>query len=56
MLCIDARLLRDEQGQDLIEYSLLAAVLSISLIATIQVVAGGIVPWFDMIVAAFRSL
>jgi len=46
----------DESGQDLIEYGLLAAVISVSFILTIQAVADGILPWFDMVLAALRSL
>ena len=48
--------LLDESGQDLIEYALLAAVLSVAFVASIRAVAGGVIPFFDMVLAAFRSL
>jgi Flp pilus assembly pilin Flp len=46
----------DESGQDLIEYALLAAVLSVALVGTTQAVGDGIMPFFDRVLAAFRSL
>lgn len=46
----------EEDGQDLIEYALLAAVISVAFVASIQSVADGIIPFFDMVLAAFRSL
>lgn len=49
------RLARDE-GQDLIEYALLAAVLSVGCILSIRAVAGGVIPFFDRVLAAFAAL
>jgi len=49
------RLTRDE-GQDLIEYALLAAILSVGCILSIQAVAGGVIPFFDRVLAAFAAL
>jgi Flp pilus assembly pilin Flp len=49
-------LLKKDDGQDLIEYALLASVLSVGGILSIQAVLGGIMPWFDTILDAFRSL
>ena len=46
----------EEDGQDLIEYALLASVLSVGGILSIQAVLGGVMPWFDRIITAFRSL
>jgi Flp pilus assembly pilin Flp len=48
--------LGDESGQDLIEYALLASVISVALVGTIQTVADGIIPFFDMVLAAFQSV
>ena len=49
------RVTRDE-GQDLIEYALLAAVLSVGCILSIQALAGGVIPFFDRVLAAFAAL
>jgi Flp pilus assembly pilin Flp len=46
----------EEDGQDLIEYALLGSVLSVGGILSIQAVLGGVMPWFDRIIAAFRAL
>jgi Flp pilus assembly pilin Flp len=48
--------LNGEEGQDLIEYALLAAVLSVGCILSIQALAGGVIPFFDRVIAAFQSL
>jgi Flp pilus assembly pilin Flp len=45
-----------EDGQDLIEYALLAAVLSVGCILSIQALAGGVIPFFDRVLAAFAAL
>jgi Flp pilus assembly pilin Flp len=50
------RRLTEEDGQDLIEYALLASVLSVGGILSIHAVLGGVMPWLDRIIAAFRSL
>ena len=50
------RFVREDEGQDLIEYALLAAVLSVAFVASIQTVAAGVVPFFDTVLSAFRSL
>jgi Flp pilus assembly pilin Flp len=46
----------DESGQDLIEYALLSAVLAVGVLGSIQALAGGIIPFFDRVLAAFQSL
>ncbi len=46
--------LRDESGQDLIEYALLTSVLSVGFIGTIQALADGVIPFFDKVLAAFH--
>ena len=56
MFTLRSRLLRTEEGQDLIEYALLTAVLAVGFIAAINEVADGIIPWFDLVIAAFRSI
>ena len=48
--------LNGDDGQDLIEYALLTAVLSVGCILSIQAVLGGVMPFFDRILAAFTSL
>jgi Flp pilus assembly pilin Flp len=52
---VQNRITQDD-GQDLIEYALLAAVLSVGCILSIQAVAGGVIPFFDRVIAAFSSL
>ncbi len=47
---------RDESGQDLIEYALLSAVLAVGALASIQTVLGGIIPFFDRVLAALQAL
>jgi len=49
------RALREESGQDLIEYALLSAVLSVAFIASIQALAGGVIPFFDRVIAALQA-
>jgi len=49
-------LLTDDRGQDLIEYALLAAVLSVGFIASIQALSGGVIPFFDRVLAALQAL
>jgi len=50
------RLIREEQAQDLIEYSLLVAVLSIGFVLMIQALANGVLPFFDRVTAVLESL
>ena len=55
MSVVQDRITQDA-GQDLIEYALLAAVLSVGCILSIQAVAGGVIPFFDRVIAAFAAL
>ena len=52
----DWSVIGDENGQDLIEYALLSAVLSVAFVASIQAVGAGFLPFFDAVLSAFRSL
>lgn len=47
-----ARFVREEGGQDLIEYSLLAALISVACIAVMTLVANEIIAVFNLIIAA----
>src|SRR5688500_10245214 len=47
-----ARFIREEGGQDLIEYSLLAALISVACIAVMTLVANEIIAVFNLIIAA----
>ena len=49
------RFIRNEEGQDLIEYALLAALIAVALIATLGVVAGDIDNIFTTITAALEA-
>jgi Flp pilus assembly pilin Flp len=49
------RLLDEDDGQDLIEYALLAAVLSIGFLLMLQAVANGVIPFFDRVISALQS-
>jgi pilus assembly protein Flp/PilA len=42
MKTLFTRLVRDEEGQDLIEYALLAAFIALAAVAAMQLVGGGI--------------
>jgi pilus assembly protein Flp/PilA len=42
-------LMRDEQGQDLIEYALLAALISIFCIAAVRGAGQKVSTWFDTV-------
>ena len=50
------RFIRDEDGQDLIEYSLLAALISISCVVVLQEIAEGIVEVFRIIANTIRDM
>jgi len=49
------RFIRDEEGQDLIEYSLLASLISITCIVVLQEIAEGIVTVFSIITQALQT-
>jgi len=46
---------RDEQGQTLVEYALIIALVSIVLVASLQALAGGIGNVFSTIVSSFPA-
>jgi len=50
-----SRLQDEDAGQDLIEYSLLAGVLSVGFILMMQALANGVIPFFDRVVSALQS-
>jgi pilus assembly protein Flp/PilA len=47
------RVNRDEQGQGLVEYALIIALVSIALVTALGLLAGGVEGVFGNIVAAF---
>ena len=49
------RFVREEVGQDLIEYSLLAAIIAVGAIAGMQAVVGGINDTFDDVVTGLGT-
>ena len=49
------RFIREEEGQDLIEYALLAALIAVMLVASMQAVEGGISGVFARIVTALAA-
>ena len=46
------RFIREESGQDLIEYALLAALIAVALVGAMQLVTGGITGVFTRVVGA----
>jgi pilus assembly protein Flp/PilA len=46
------RLVKDEEGQDLIEYALLAALISVALVLILPGVAAAITTTFNNVIAA----
>jgi len=55
MTSILRRFIRGEEGQDLIEYALLAALIAVALIATLQAVATGSTNIFSQVTTALAS-
>ena len=49
------RLLRGDDGQDLVEYALLAALISVTCILGLETLAGGIETLVGIISAALRN-
>ena len=49
------RFIREEEGQDLIEYALLAALIAVALIATLNTVAGNVTNIFTEVTTALAS-
>ena len=48
--------IRDEQGQDLVEYALIVAAVGLALITTVQQLANGIVSLYQSITADLASI
>jgi len=48
--------IRDEQGQDLVEYALIVAAVGLALITTVQQLAAGIVSLYQSITADLSSI
>jgi len=51
-----SRFIRDEQGQDLVEYALIVAAVGLALITTVQQLANGIVSLYQSITADLSSI
>jgi pilus assembly protein Flp/PilA len=49
-------LLRDEQGQDLVEYALIVAAIGLALIATVDQLSTAVVSLYQSIVQGVRSI
>lgn len=54
MIAMLKSLRRDESGQDLIEYALIAALIAVAMIATLNAVAGGITAELDKVTNALK--
>ncbi len=50
------RLLRDEQGQDLVEYALIVAAVGLALITTVNQLSGAIVSLYSSITQGLASI
>jgi pilus assembly protein Flp/PilA len=50
------RLLRDETGQDLVEYALIVAAIGLALIATVNQLSTAVVSLYQSIVQGVRSI
>jgi Flp pilus assembly pilin Flp len=50
------RLLRDEQGQDLVEYALIVAAVGLALITTVNQLSQGIVSLYSSITGDLSSI
>lgn len=53
---IALRLIRDEQGQDLVEYALIVAAVGLALISTVQQLSQGIVSLYQSITGDLSSI
>jgi pilus assembly protein Flp/PilA len=50
------RFIRDEQGQDLVEYALIVAAIGLALIATVNQLSGAIVSLYSSITQGLTSI
>ena len=50
------RLIKDEQGQDLVEYALIVAAVGLALITTVNTLSGAIVSLYSSITQGLASI
>lgn len=50
------RFIRDEQGQDLVEYALIVAAVGLALVATVNQFSGAIVSLYSSLVQGMASI
>jgi Flp pilus assembly pilin Flp len=50
------RLMKDEQGQDLVEYALIVAAVGLALITTVNTLSGAIVSLYSSITQGLASI
>jgi pilus assembly protein Flp/PilA len=56
MKVLIARLIREEQGQDLVEYALIVAAVGLALITTVNQLSQGIVSLYQSITGDLSSI
>lgn len=56
MKALAVRFLRDEQGQDLVEYALIVAAIGLALIATVNQVSAAIVSLYQSIAQGLATI
>ena len=56
MKTLIVRLIRDEQGQDLVEYALIVAAVGLALITTVNQLSQGIVSLYQSITGDLSSI
>lgn len=56
MKALAVRFLRDEQGQDLVEYALIVAAVGLALITTVNQLSAGIVSLYQSITGDLASI
>jgi Flp pilus assembly pilin Flp len=55
-MTLTKRLIRDEQGQDLVEYALIVAAVGLALITTVNQLSQGIVSLYSSITGDLSSI
>jgi Flp pilus assembly pilin Flp len=56
MKALIVRLIRDEQGQDLVEYALIVAAVGLALITTVNQLSQGVVSLYQSITGDLASI
>jgi Flp pilus assembly pilin Flp len=56
MKALIVRLIRDEQGQDLVEYALIVAAVGLALITTVNQLSQGVVSLYQSITGDLSSI